>query len=393
MTIAAVICEYNPFHNGHKYQLDVIRQKLKVDYIVLMMSGDFVERGEPALYSKELRTKWALENGADLVILLPLPYATGSADLFAYGAVYFLENLNCIDYLCFGSESGNIDDLYICAGKLLKEGQITSPEIKTLMKDGNTFAKARSILFPQFRDILAEPNNVLALEYIMHLIKFESSMVPFTHIREGEGYEDDTISDDFTYMSATAIRKALFDGNFSRITNYVPYDLNSIPDKPVSPDDLSMALYYSLLINTNSLNNYLEASEDLSKRIINNINKFESFSSFVDLLKTKNYTHSRISRALLHVMLNIDGSNTYYKQSIGHISCLRVLGFKESAAPLIREIAEKSKIKLITKVPDEYDKLNSITRQMLDYELFASTLYDSLSGNHTPEYSKKLTVI
>ncbi|MBQ9863415.1 MAG: nucleotidyltransferase family protein, partial [Lachnospiraceae bacterium] len=196
MTIAAVICEYNPFHNGHKYQLDMIRKKLNADYIICIMSGDYVQRGEPAIFSKEIRTRWALENGADLVLQLPIAYATGSADLFATGAVSILNRLNCVDYLCFGSECGDIDTLCICAEKLLTEGQVGSEGIRALMKQGNTFAKSRYLLFPEFEMLLQYSNNVLALEYIMALMRTNSSIKPYTIKREGEDYDDATINSD-----------------------------------------------------------------------------------------------------------------------------------------------------------------------------------------------------
>lgn len=392
MTIGAVICEYNPFHNGHKYQLEKIRERLNLDYIICIMSGDFTQRGEPAIFSKEKRAEWALENGADLVLLLPLPFATGSADLFAHGAISILNRLGCVDYLCFGSECGDIDTLYFCAEKLLSEGQVGSDGIRALMKEGKTFAKSRYLLFPEFEAILAHPNNVLALEYIMSLIRSQSKIKPYTLIREGEDYDNDEIIENAKYLSASAIRKAILAGNACKITDYVPYDLAKITDKPICSDDFSGELYYALLTNIEYLSEYLEASADLTNRIESMLYEYSNFSSFVETLKSKNFTHSRISRTLLHTLLDLQGSSTFYKECAKHLTHVRVLGFRQSAGALLAEIAAKTSITMITKVPSVYDSLNKEMKRMLDAEVFASTLYDRHNESHIHEYAKAIVI-
>lgn len=392
MTIGAVICEYNPFHNGHKYQLDKIRERLKLDYIICVMSGDFTQRGEPAIYSKEKRTEWALENGADLVLLLPLPFATGSADLFAHGAVSILNKLGCIDYLCFGSECGDIDTLYICANKLLDEGQVGSEGMRALMKQGNTFAKSRYLLFPEFEAILAHPNNVLALEYLMALIRTKSKIQPFTLKREGEAYDDDELLENTDYLSANAIRKSILCGNPAKLNDFVPYDVTKIHEKPICANDFSGELYYALLTQKNELNEFLESSDDLTKRIENALYEYRDFTSFVEEIKTKNYTYSRISRTLLHIMLNVQGSNTFYKELADYITHVRVLGFRQESSELLAEIDNKSSITMITKIPSIYDSLNKPMKKILDNEVFAAALYDRISGAHVHEYSKPIVI-
>ncbi len=393
MTIAAVICEYNPFHNGHKYQIETIRQKLKADFVICLMSGDFVQRGEPAIYAKEQRAKWALENGADLVLLLPLPFATGSADLFALGAVSILNRLGCVDYLCFGSECGDIDTLYICAEKLLTEGQVGSEGMRALMKQGNTFAKSRYLLFPEFDIMLAHSNNVLALEYIMALMKTQSRIKPYTIKREGEAYEDDSFLPEEKYLSATAIRRAILSGEGSKIKDYIPYDVKNIQKNPLSANSLSGEIFYSIISKLGNLNRFLEASEDLTKRIENQIYNYKDFTTFVENLKAKNYTYTRISRTLLHIFLNVEGSNTFYKEMLPHMTHVRVLGFKESSKDLLTEIGEKSKITLLTKVPSVYDSLNSVTKNLCDMEAFASAIYDRATGSMTHEYAKQIIIL
>lgn len=393
MTIAAVICEYNPFHNGHKYQLDIIKKELNPDYIVCLMSGDYVQRGEPAIYAKETRTKWALENGADAVFQLPISFATGSADLFSEGAVTILNKLNCIDYLCFGSECGNIKELSLCADILIKKGTIESDGIRELMKNGHTFAKARALLFPDFAEILSEPNNVLALEYLSALKKTGSSIKPFTITRKGEGYEDDTFDENLEYLSGTAIRKAIRENDREKVSSFVPYDFSAIREKPLWVDDFTGELFYALLANKGKLTNYLEMSEDLAKRIEASIYGFTDFSSFIETLKSKNYTYSRISRALLHIMLNIEGSNTYHKEMLKHLSVIKLLGFKESSKNVLSVISEKSSLEIMTKIPTVYDSLNSVSKALVDSEVFASAIYNRVNGIHAHEYTKQIVVL
>ncbi len=393
MTVAAVICEYNPFHNGHKYQLDTIRKKLHADYIICLMSGDFVERGEPAIYSKEIRARIALENGADLCLLLPIPYATGSADLFAHGAVTLLNKLNIVDYLCFGSECGDIDALCLCADKLLDEGQVTTGGIKALMKEGNTFAKSRLILFPEYDALLSHSNNVLALEYIMALKRTGSSVKPYTIKREGEDYDDDSFTEDSKFLSATAIRNAILSNEQEMVSSYVPYDLKLLNQDPVSMNRFSGELFYSLLLNKENLDAFLESSEDLANRIVNSLSEFKNATSFIELLKTKNLTYSRVSRALLHILLNIQGSNTRFKESANYISHLKVLGFREESSILFSQISERSDISLLTRIPPAYETLNSITKKIFDSELFASTLYNQKAKIRIHEYQKQIIVI
>ena len=393
MTIAAVICEYNPFHNGHKYQLDMIRKKLNVEYIICIMSGDYVQRGEPAIFSKEIRTRFALENGADLVLQLPIAYATGSADLFATGAVTLLNRLGCVDYLCFGSECGDIDTLCICAEKLLTEGQVGSEGMRALMKQGNTFAKSRYLLFPEFEMLLAHSNNVLALEYIMALMRTKSSIKPYTIKREGQNYDDDTITGNETFLSASALRSAFKKGEIDKIRKYVPYDPETIEQKPIFVNDYSSEVFYALLTKQNTIHEHLETSEDLTKRMISELYSFTDFTSYVDLIKAKNYTFTRISRTLFHILLGIKGSNTMYKEMIAHISHIKVLGFRESSKDLLTIISDKSSITLMTKVPTVYDSLNSLTKSVVDDELFASSLYNQKCKNGMHEFSKQIVLV
>ena len=399
MTVAAIICEYNPFHNGHKYQIDKIRKDLKADYIIAIMSGDFVERGEPAVFPKEIRTKMALQEGIDAVLELPLPYAVASADLFSYGAVSILNRLNCVDYLVFGSECGDIDKLNDCAKVLSKNGTADSVVIKDYMKQGYTFAKARAMAFPGFEDILSHPNNVLALEYINALNEAKSCITPVTFARIGEEYHETELPENTTNASASAIRSKIYEGNPESVHNFMPIGAFSemIPLRFIEPNDFSGELYYKLLSEP-ELTKYLDVSKDLENRIKNMLPTFTNLTAFVEALKVKNLTYARIMRALLHIFLNITGSGAYYRHKLSELQFVRLLGFKKDSSGLLSIIKEKSDITPVTKVPDVIPEFNKFTKEIFELELFASTIYDKVYSekydiSFIPEYSKKLMII
>lgn len=392
MSVAAIICEYNPFHNGHKYQIDSIKKELNPDYIICLMSGDYVERGEPAIFSKELRTKWALENGVSAVIELPIPYATASADLFAFGAISFLNKLNCVDYLVFGSESGDINELSECCDKLETSGSINSFEIQKLMREGNTFAKARALLFPSYEKLLSTSNNVLALEYLSSLKKTNSTIKPYTIKREGQAYEDSVLLET-SYLSASSIRNALKTGQTEKIAGHVPFDFSNISEKPVFADDMSGELLYSILTNIKKIDYYLESGTDLAKRIENQLNEYKSFTQFIEVLKSKNYTYSRLSRTLLHIMLGIEGSIAFYRENLNDITHLKLLGFRKDDSALLKLISEKAKIHVVSGFSSVYDELNIATREMVDTENFAGRLRGRIIGDAGHEFSKKIVIV
>jgi len=390
MKIGAVIAEYNPIHNGHKYQLDLIKDKYNVDKIIVIMSGDFTQRGEPAILPKELRAKQALLAGADLVLLLPAVYATSGADLFAYGAVSLLDRLNIVDYLFFGSECGDISLLKTIAKTVLANEDLIYEE----MKKGITYAKARDTLFPQFSNVISSPNNILGIEYIKTLISLNSSIEPVAICRTDDNYDKDTVTDD-RFASARAIRKYAFTGMTDIVSEYVPNfcyeDLTT--HKPVSLNAFSDELYYSLLLNKDTLTDYLDISEDLKNRIVSSFSLYESFTEFTNILKSKNFTYARISRGLLHVLLNIKNTNTYYKEITPLLSHIRILGFRKSAKDLLSEAGKKSTITLTSKVPDIYIEASEETKELFDIELFCSLLYSRKSDNNTYEYQRPISII
>ncbi len=395
MTTAAIICEYNPLHKGHLYQINKIKEELSADRIICLMSGDFVERGEPALLSKEIRTRMALECGADLVLLLPVTYATAAADIFAYASVKILDMLGCVDYLCFGSECESAETLLNAADALYKEATADNPQIRALMKCGKTFAEARSGVFPEYADILKGSNNILGLEYLFALKRTDSSIKPFIIKRQGSDYNSKEVSST-SFASASGIREMISRNKLNDVLTFIPESCHSYYNDAdfIYTDDFDMALLDALM-RENNLSDFMDVSQHLADRIKNLLPCYKGYNDFASQLKTRNYTYSRISRALLHILLNIKEDASGLTDRVDKITHVRVLGFSKTHSDILTAVSEHGKIALITKVPDAYPSLSDLAKEELDRELYASSLYDrAISCKYgvctTPEYSKSL---
>lgn len=410
MKVSGVITEYNPFHNGHKYQLDKIREETHSDYIIVAMSGNFVQRGTPAFLDKYLRTEIALKCGADLVLEIPVIGATASAESFANAGVSILNSTGVVSYLCYGVEKKS-DIISKIASFLRNPSSKFNEKLATYTKSGDSFpvarAKALCNFFPDeekaaVEDILKTPNNILGIEYEKAL----KSTSIFGHQikRIGEDYHSTNLSSAFA--SASAIREAVFnDYSLSDIGKYVPKEMYEILKTSTSnfiscvkPDDISQLLYYKLMLGMqNSFDTFSDCTEELSSKICNNIYQFESFTQFSGLLKSKNYTLTRINRVLTHILLDIKKTDTLPENSAPY---LRVLGFKKGSSALLHEIKEKASAPLITKVADASSQLSPHSYEIFKKDIFASDLYRSIAAksdtsviNKSNEYTKGLIII
>lgn len=388
MKVNGIIAEYNPFHNGHKYQLEKSAQLTGADYTIVVMSGNFVQRGVPALLAKHVRAEMALRCGADLVLELPAVYASSSAEYFASGAVSLLNHLNTVTHLCFGSECGDISLLQQIATVLSNEPEEFSTFLKDYIRMGYSYPNARAAALMQYApnlansiEIFRSPNNILGVEYIKALLRQNSKIVPMTVKRLGADYHDPLPGTE--YCSALAIRQSLGTRNdTSCIQAYIPEEVNHLlsqslsSERLVTSDDFSSVLYYKLLSEKEyGFEKYLDVSSALSDRIINHLNAFSGFDSFCDLLKTKEMTYTRISRCLLHILLNITKEDMAYCTELGYTPYARVLGFRKTAAPLLSTIKEKSDIPLITKLADAEKILDADSYIMLKQDIQISQLY------------------
>ena len=416
MKTAGIIAEYNPFHKGHEYQIRYTKEKLKADYVIVAMSGDYVQRGTPALISKHARAEMALRCGADLVLEMPVSVSTASAEAFAMGGVSLLDGLGVVDMLCFGSESGEISALKELAEILVEEPEEYKKLLKSFLSEGLTFPAARSqalteyfknprnfngddfdgVLTPLLNEvtqILNTPNNILGIEYCKALLRLNSRIRPVTIRREGMGYHETTVPEGIStvaspdlqsptdfFASATAIRNLILQDspNPDALASQIPEQAFPVFQKAVNSDEfltensLDSILSYCLMKeNEKKLSSYMDVSEDLARRIINQQNLLLSFSQSVSVLKTRELTQTRIQRALLHIILNIHTAPT-------QTPFARVLGFRRESSELLSQIKQHSRIPLITKLADAQNLLDSEGNQILSETVFSSNLYEKL---------------
>lgn len=393
MKTVGLITEYNPFHNGHAYHIEQAKMLTGADRVIVVMSGDFVQRGAPAVMPKHLRAESALLSGASLIIELPVCFATGSAEYFAQGSISLLNQLGCIDSICFGSECGDLHLLKEIAQILADEPIEYQTVLKQALKGGASFPAARqealNIYSDKYSEILASPNNILGIEYLKALAKIHSKMEPFTIKRIGAGYHDMDINGQFS--SATAIRSDIYqlaDVNSSseilpltHIQTQVPSSCHELMKKnyqtryPVKADDFSLLLKAKLLSETaGSLSHYLDMSPELANRILRLRNDYLSFEQFCDLLKTKELTRSRISRSFIHVLLGI--TNDWLTAMKAPAPYARILGFRRDHADLLGILKRTSDIPLITSPARTV--LADTAYQMLELDIYASDLYESV---------------
>lgn len=393
MKTVGLITEYNPFHNGHAYHIEKAKMLTGADRVIVVMSGDFVQRGAPAVMPKHLRAESALLSGASLIIELPVCFATGSAEYFAQGSISLLNRLGCIDSICFGSECGDLHLLKEIAQILADEPIEYQTALKQALKEGASFPAARqealNIYSDKYSEILASPNNILGIEYLKALAKIHSKMEPFTIKRIGAGYHDMDIDGQFS--SATAIRSDIYqlaDVNSSseslpltHIQTQVPSSCHELMKKnyqtryPVKADDFSLLLKAKLLSETaDSLSHYLDMSPELANRILRLRNDYLSFEQFCDLLKTKELTQSRISRSFIHVLLGI--TNDWLTAMKAPAPYARILGFRRDHADLLGILKRTSDIPLITSPARAV--LADTAYQMLELDIYASDLYESV---------------
>ena len=434
MNVTGIIAEYNPFHNGHAFHIEETRKNMQADYCIAVISGDFVQRGAPALLNKYDRAKMALENGIDLVIELPVIAATSSAENFAQGGVCLLDALGVVSNISFGAEANTASDIDLL-GKLADFFAFEPPafqeHLDQALKSGYSFptARARAALtclqqihsdsmdantLAQFEQLLASPNNILAIEYMKAIRRHNCKLTPSVVTRTGAGYHDtDT---DTKFASASALRKFILQNNSDQeITSEMLNQMltRTVPDSVrellltayenhafLQEDDFSDLLYYELqrqLLHPTA-SDFDATRSDLAQRIENKLESFTCWSEFVSDLKTKNQTYTAISRYLLHALLGIDGELLTAAKTYHYAPYARILGFRKDASPLLKELQAHSQIPLLRKIAKERLELAPDQQKLLDLDVYAANLYNrilfSKSGiQRKNEYREPLIIL
>lgn len=428
MKTVGIIAEFNPFHKGHEYLIRTLKKETGSSYAVIVMSGDYTQRGAPAILDKYTRTKMALMCGADLVLELPIYYSTSSAEFFAQGGVSILNGLNCIDYLGFGSESGDVSALKNIASILAYEPEEFSHILRKNLKSGMNYPKARADALSKYissasenngktdiMSLISGSNDILGTEYIKALILQGSNITPYTIRRKGSSYNEEALPKDKNiFASAKSIRaclegeiaekpdKILANNDFSQMLPSSVWELlntglaNSSL-KLLTSDDLSFLLHYKLISEKDKgFEGYLDVSGDLSEKITKNLKDFKSFSDFTMKLKSKDITYARISRALLHIVLNItaDNMSLYTKDKAALPAYARILGFNKNASPLLKKIQEYSRIPVISTLSDAVNTLDKTSYMLLNETIASSNIYDLVSGfSQINEFAKRPVIV
>lgn len=366
MKITAVIAEYNPFHYGHKYQLDEIKKT--ADAVVVIMSGPFVQRGEVAITDKWTRAKAALLSGADLVLELPVIYALNTAQKFAFGAVDILNKMNVVDELCFGSECGDVHILTQAAEILENEPDEISEKIKQLVSSGVSYPSAREKAYEgAINDgVLSTPNNILAVEYIRALKRLDSSIKPVTLKRIGAGYHDTQTKD---IASASGIREAISQNkDISKLMPYPEFDI-------YTTEALDTALTAKLrLMTAEELSCINGVSEGLENRILAAAMVNSTIDDIANAIKTKRYTMTRIKRILMSVLLDMT-----YELCESRVGYIRVLGMTSVGSEILRSVKRNSELDIITKVAD--CKMNDIFKADIKAQNIFTLCGNKKNGN------------
>lgn len=423
MPVLGIIAEYNPFHNGHLYHLEQSKKLTGADTIVCVMSGNFIQRGEPAVTDKWARAEMALRGGVDLVIELPVVYAMASAEYFAFGGVKLLDSLGLVDYLSFGSEAGNLGSLEAAAEILLKEPEGYKGELKEALNRGLSYPAAReyalckhtaaespnSMEFTEpdkeneasgrpgsagnIGHLLGGSNNILGIEYLKALKRLNSRIRPVTIPRVSNRYNSEEITGSIT--SATAVRKLILDHSPGMGLNLCPDSLRKALDLivpsttatilvkefqagrgPIFPTHFESLLLSSIRrMSPEAIAALPYVAEGLENRIKEAGENTGSLQLLIESICTKRYTRTRIQRILFHLLTNLTADELEQFGNAGGPQYIRVLGFNSRGRELLAEINRKSSLPVITKTADFKQHPDPLLRRMLAIEAAATDQY------------------
>ena len=385
MKVAGIIVEYNPFHKGHEYHIAETRRVTGADFVVAVMSGNFTQRGIPACIDKFTRTECALACEADVVLELPFCYATGSAEYFAEGAVTILDKLGCVDSLCFGTEAEVPISLYMeTAAFLCDEPADYKKSLQDGLRSGLTFPQARVAaagphLSPEALALLESPNALLGLEYCKALYRRNSKITPHAITRVGAGYHEESVASE-GFSSATALRTLLTPGNafpeafLSELPEVAGKVLLKKPYTPVFGSDFLSLHRYAVAQKADSLSEFADVSAELAGRLKKRFPACD-YETFLDHIKTKQYTRTRIERCLLHILLGVTKEDiTAFRTN--EVCYARILGFKETATPLLKVWKKTASLPVLTKLAQKRQRCNDLEQKLLSYDIAATDLYN-----------------
>ena len=386
MKTAAVICEFNPFHKGHAYLFGMARQ-FGADFVICLMSGDYVQRGEPAILDRYVRAEMALDGGADVVLSYPARYAASSAESFASHAVRILDKLGCVDELIFGSESGDAARIMECARHLAFESRDYQTKLKTALREGLSFPRARENALPEFRDLLGSPNDILAIEYCKALIRCDSRIRPVTVKRIGAGHHeagfrktpDGNHAENETAISASAgtVRSAMRLGE-AEYLSAIPVFCHAALKRYLSVNCLMGADAYDALLldalwragSADELAVYCDVTPEIAGTFLRERVFYTDRDEFIRRCTSKTVPASHIARALLSLTLGLKDD-----PPVPSAAVTQLLGFRKEASGLLSRMNKEC---LVINPVKDIPKLSGPERFIIEEDFRVSNLYEAL---------------
>ena len=386
--VLGIIAEYNPFHNGHLYQIEEAKRQTGAKYVVAVITGNFTQRGNTSIVNKWAKARMALENGVDIVIELPTLYSVSSAENFAQGAIKILDSLNIVDTLCFGTETEDFAALNNIANVLYNEPKEFTSLISHELSKGVSYPKARDNALmiylndiKRYTSILSGSNNILAIEYLKALKKLKSSIRPFAIKREKVYYNDTKIVDEFA--SSTAIRKMIAEEEYSDMRKVMPIESYMILKEEIEKGhdviDLikfeNEILYQLRKMSIQEIAQIPDVTEGLENLIKKAANSCNNLIELANIIKSKRYTQTRIQRILVYVLLGITKKDMDLSKKV--VPYVRVLGFNEIGKEILSEVCRTNqKIQMITS-PKRFMELNTNKnlRELMLKDIFATNIY------------------
>ena len=383
MKIVGIIAEFNPFHNGHKYLIEKAKEVTGADTVLCIMSGSFTQLGNIALVDKIKRAKIALQNGVDVVLELPTIYSTASSEYFARGAVTILNSLHCIDYLCFGSETADIEELKQIANKLIFNDRAIWEGITDELRNGLSFAVSRQNAISKFltqyeTDISSLSNNILAIEYIKTLIELKSTIVPIAIKRT----EQENVT------SATNIRNLLEKKEY--VGNYIP---GVLPENLVFNKEMYTLLKYTIVSKgVNYISKINEVTEGLENKIYSELNNSKSYDEFIQNIKSKRYQLSKIKRIMINILLDITKEDFISLNTDSNVYA-HILAIKEDRKKeILSYMNQYANIPILTSINDDVIKnLSTTVGNSISLDIQSTNIHSIISNeNINKDYTNKI---
>lgn len=407
--VLGIIAEYNPFHNGHLYHISESKQETGAQYVIAIISGNFVQRGNTSITNKWIKARMALLNGVDLVIELPTIYSISSAENFAEGAIKIFNSLGIVDTISFGMEASDISTLNNIANVLYNEPKEYITMLSHELKKGNSFPKARENALmmylndiKRYANVMAGSNNILGIEYLKAMKKTKSIINPIGIKRQKVLYNDKYIVDEFA--SATAIRKMLMTKQLNDISKVMPRNSYLILGEELKKGhyviDISKfekeIIYTLRKMSSEEIAKLPDVSEGLENLIKNAADSCNTLEELINIVKTKRFTQTRIQRILLYSLLGITKKQMEISKKI--TPYVRVLGFNNKGKELISEMMTLNpKLNIVTSVKRYIDDIaNKNLKEMLETDILATNIYtlgyysDSYSNL---DYTNKIEII